>query len=75
MSVRRDEDRLANLAPRRDAGPVSEADVWQGTPQKADNERIRKAERERLAGFWHRRYGRAIAESDYPENLREGGAA
>ncbi len=54
LSVQRDEERLRNLAPRRDAGTVSEADVFAGVPQDRDAKRVRDA---RVAQFvdWHRR--------------------
>ena len=76
LSVQRDEERMRNLAPRRDADKVSEADVFAGAPQARDAERVRQIERARYADWHRRRYGRAINESEYPTELQnDGGAA
>jgi hypothetical protein len=73
LSIQRDEERMHNLAPRRDAGPVSEADVFAGAPQDRDAKRVRDA---RVAQFvdWHRRAkGRVPTDVEVAKFLGGGG--
>jgi hypothetical protein len=68
-------ERLANLAPRRDAGPVSEADIWRGERDKAAAARVRQHKIDDLSAFTRKKYGRDATQQEIADYLNEGGAA
>jgi hypothetical protein len=44
-----------------------------GSKQTGEDARVRNVQREQYADFHRRRFGRAITEAEYPENLRSKG--
>jgi hypothetical protein len=52
-------ERLGNLAPQKGQGKISEADVFEGRPQKATEDRVRAARRADFVS-WHKRAKGAV---------------